>query len=131
MNEKQTAGKIYTDLKAKIQDKATVQEFVEVVGNDFMPKLMAMIEKDKKKADTDFFVEVCISMHPLLAGVPQYFMISRIPVRRHFLIELYFITKKNRTCSNFSGWFHRWSSVNIIYITGKHYVLMSMKPLRT
>ncbi|CAM5999021.1 unnamed protein product [Sphagnum balticum] len=77
MSEKQTAGKIITDLQAKEQDKATIPEFIEAIGSDFMPKLMAMVEKDKKKADRDFFVEVCISMHPLLAGVPQFFMISR------------------------------------------------------
>ena len=77
MSGKQTAGKIITDLQAKEQDKATIPEFIQAIGSDFMPKLMAMVEKDKKKADRDFFVEVCISMHPLLAGVPQYFMISR------------------------------------------------------
>lgn len=77
MEKKQTAGKIITDLQTKEQDRATIPEFIEAIGSDFMPKLMAMVDKDKKKSDTDFFVEVCISMHPLLAGVPQYFMISR------------------------------------------------------
>jgi len=42
-----------------------------------MPKLVELIEQDKKKTDKDFFVEVCIRMNPLMPGVPEYYMKSR------------------------------------------------------
>lgn len=74
---RETAGKIYSDTISKQQDKATIFEFVEAIGNDLMPKLLAMVEKDKLKTDKDFFVEVCILMNPVLVGVPEFKMISR------------------------------------------------------
>lgn len=77
MSKQEAAGKIYTDLKSRVQDKATLPEFVQAIGNDFMPKLMAMVEKDKHTVEQDFFIEACISMHPLMPDVPQFFMISR------------------------------------------------------
>lgn len=77
MSTKQTAGKIWTDLQSKQQDKASVFEFTNAIGNDLMPKLVALVEQDKKKADADFFVEVCIRMNALMAGVPEFYMKSR------------------------------------------------------
>ncbi|MGH3054050.1 MAG: hypothetical protein ACRDL7_03615 [Gaiellaceae bacterium] len=77
MIDNKTAGSKYVEIKEKVQDQATAPEFVEAIGNDFMPKLLSMVESDKKKTDRDFFIEACISMHPLLPGTPQFFMISR------------------------------------------------------
>lgn len=92
----QTVGKRYVDLKAKVQDQATIPEFIQAIGNDFMPKLLAMVEKDKQKADNDFFIEACISMHPLMPDVPQFFMISRHTCPTPFPDQAVFHYKKKQ-----------------------------------
>ncbi len=74
---KKTAGKIYSDLRSKQQDQLTVFDAVQAIGNDMMPKLVAMIDKDKQKSECDFYVEVCICMNPILGDVPEFKMISR------------------------------------------------------
>lgn len=77
MGIKETVGKIYTQLKNKIQDKATSEEVVSAIGGDFMPKLVEMIEKDKYKFRKVFYVEVCIFMNPIMPDVPEYRMRAR------------------------------------------------------
>ena len=77
MSIKETVGKIYSRLKAKVQDRASTVEVVNAIGSDFMPKLVEMIEKDKHKFRKDFYVEVCIFMNPLMPDVPEYRMIAR------------------------------------------------------
>ena len=61
MSTKETAGKTWSDLQSKQQDKANVFEFTSAIGQDMMPKLVALVEQDKLKTDKDFFIEVCYS----------------------------------------------------------------------
>jgi hypothetical protein len=75
--ENKTVGQRYVDTRSKEQDKINVFEAVSVVGFDFMTKLVEMVEQDKHKAPTDFFVEVCILMNPVFKDIPEYKMISR------------------------------------------------------
>lgn len=74
---KQTAGKIYLDLKSKKQDKVSVFEMTEAQGDDIMRSLVEHVEKDKKRSDGDFFVELCFFMDPIMYGVTRAKMISR------------------------------------------------------
>ena len=75
MNE--TVGKKYTDTRSKQQDDITIFEAVHYMGKDIMTQLGEMVERDKRKTDKDFFVEVCIYMNPLMPDVPEWRMISR------------------------------------------------------
>jgi hypothetical protein len=77
MNTPVTAGKIYTELKSRIQDRPDIVEFTKALGDDLMPKLVALIENDKHKTNNDFYVEVCIRMNALMPGVPEFYMLSR------------------------------------------------------
>jgi hypothetical protein len=77
MINKKSFGSVYTDLKNKPQDKADVFELTTAIGNDLIPKLKNMVERDSKKTSSDFFIEVCIRMNPLVFGVPEFYMISR------------------------------------------------------
>lgn len=77
MNERPTVGKIYTELMKKEPDKANVFEYTSALGNDLMPKLVALVEQDKQKTTKDFYVEVCIRMNSVMATVPEFYMISR------------------------------------------------------
>jgi len=77
MSTKETAGKTWSDLQSKQQDKANVFEFTSAIGQDMMPKLVALVEQDKLKTDKDFFIEVCIRMNALMPGVPEFYMKSR------------------------------------------------------
>jgi hypothetical protein len=77
MNDKKTVGKIYTEIQNKPSDKANVFEFTSAIGNDLMPKLIALVERDRKNTTNDFFVEVCFRMNALMPGVPEFYLISR------------------------------------------------------
>lgn len=99
MGTREKAGKIYLDMRSKVQDIASPFEVVSEIGNDFMPKLMAMVERDKRKsAGRDFFIEVCAFMNPLMLDVPEYRMISRwtCPTPFYDRGAFHFIAKDDR-----------------------------------
>lgn len=77
MSTRETAGKIYSDLKAKHQDKAEVPEFTRAIGDDFMPKLVELTKINKSRNDRDFYIEVCFRMNSVMTDVPEYYMVSR------------------------------------------------------
>jgi hypothetical protein len=71
------AGKLYHDLKSKVQDKTNVFELVKTTQATFIPDLCALVEQEKKKTDNDFFVEVPIRMNALMPDVPERYMKCR------------------------------------------------------
>jgi hypothetical protein len=79
MNEsiREKAGKIYRDLKSKVQDKTNVFELVKTTQANFIPDLCALVEQEKKKTDNDFFVEVPIRMNALMPDVLETYMKCR------------------------------------------------------
>lgn len=77
MTTQETAGKIYYDLKNKVQDKATVWDVVFTTQQDYMPELCALVEKEKVKTDKDLFVEVAIVHRKLFPDAPGRKMIPR------------------------------------------------------
>lgn len=74
---RETAGKIYADLKAKKQDPIDVFEHTRITQADFMPALVALIEKDKPKTNKDIFVEVCLRRNTFMPDVVERYMKSR------------------------------------------------------
>lgn len=74
---RETVGKLYTDLKSKQQDKATVFEHTQTTQADFIPSLVALVEKDKHKTNSDLFVEVCLRRNQFMPDVIERYMKSR------------------------------------------------------
>ena len=78
MSTRDTAGKIYQQMKSKIQDSVNPFEYIEGMGKDWMKDVVEMVERDSRKTDKDFFVEVCMWIDQgVLIGTPQWRAISR------------------------------------------------------
>jgi hypothetical protein len=77
MEQREKIGKIYTDLKAKQQDKVDVFEFIKETQQDFMPSLVRLVEADKLKTNKDFYVEVCFRKNHLMPDIIETYMKSR------------------------------------------------------
>ncbi len=78
MSTRETVGKIYSDMRAKAQDNASVFEVTRCIGKDYMRQLCDMVERDKLKTDKTFYVEVAMRMNSVMSDVPEYYMISRL-----------------------------------------------------
>lgn len=105
MSTKETAGKIYSDLRSKIQqDKITIPDFVQAQGDDIMPKVFDAIAKKKLTAQKDFFIELPIWMHPLFHGVPCCLIIPRDTCPTPFYDRAVFHYDKKKDAT-FTLWF--------------------------
>jgi hypothetical protein len=78
MEKRDTVGKIWTELKSKEQDKVDVHEFVNTTQADFMPRLVALVEENKRAGyQKDFYIEACYRLNKLMPDVMEVYFKSR------------------------------------------------------
>jgi hypothetical protein len=75
---KQTAGAIYTQLQSQRQESITAFEMQEAMQEDYIPKLVAQVELDKKKIKGDLFIEVVTKRDPLMPKMVGNWFKSRL-----------------------------------------------------
>ena len=79
--KKETAGQIYQKLKNKYHEsneKIHVFELQEAMQADYIPKLVAQVDKDKLLTDGDLYIEVCTKRNPIMPEMIGNWFKSRI-----------------------------------------------------